>query len=436
MNSEQVLEGSSLPSFGAAEPAGAGTTSAVGEWRRGWPAVIGSMLGTSAGVAMFTTVSGFFVKPLSTAFGWSRGQIAVMSVAYVLTSLLLPLAGVIVDRRGVRTLVALGALAFAGCYAALGLMTGAYWMYLAVVGVIGSFAGPATAPFVFARPVVAAFDRSRGLALGMTMSGVPLLSFAILPIIENVIATHGWRAGFWTMAPVSLVLGALSVFLLGRVSQPASSTRGSIAALQPTRPGGIGLSFREALSDARFWLLALAMVAANFSLGTYLTSLQPMLSDKGVDGQVAAWLGVWSGVVIVAGRLASGTLLDRVWPPLVGCLSLAAPTFGLLIFVFAGSQTGTLALGICLIAIATGAELDILAFFASRYFGLRAFGAVFGVLGAMLGVSIAVGGIVSGYMFDRFGSYDQVLLAGAALSAVAAAAILASGLIRGSAAVR
>lgn len=88
-----------------------------------------------------------------------------------------------------------------------------------------------------------------------------------------------------------------------------------------------------------------------------------------------------------------------------------------------------MAAGIGLVALAQGAEGDLLAYYTAHFFGLRAFGAIFGVLGMILGVSVAAGGIAGGFMFDVLGNYNAVLIAGSALSLVAAAAVLSTGFV-------
>jgi len=391
-----------------------------GEWAHGWRAVGGSMLGIAAGLNMFIVISGFFVKPLIAAFGWSRGQVALSAGAILVCSLLVPLAGALADRYGPRILVAAGSMIFAGCYLAFASMTGAYWQYLAILAVIGLVCGPATMPFVFLRPVIQAFDRGRGFALAVAMTGFPLLSFALLPALQYVIATHGWRVGFLCLAPLSLTLGMGSWLLLA--DTPKSHDRGLALPAEkgadpPVRPAAL---LRQAMRDPRFWLLALAMVAVNFSVGIFMTTLQPMLSDRGIDGRTAALLGVWQGVVTVVARVSFGALIDRFWPPLIAALALGAPLFGLLIFLGGGSDLAILAGGIALVAVAFGAESDLLAFFSSRYFGLRAFGTVTGALALFYGVSFSLGTVIAGFAFDRFGDYRYVLLA----------AVLVSGLIR------
>jgi MFS family permease len=317
-------------------------------------------------------------------------------------------------------------LLFALAYAALAVMPGTLWVYLAIVLFIGVGAGPATAPLVVTRPVVSAFHRSRGMALALGMSGAAMICTLLLPSLQSVISHYGWRAGYAFMAPVSVVLGAGAYLLLG-----AGARR-----VTPEHPvhlsdGLSGHSVKEAMGDSRFWLLGLSMVCISMASGAFGAQLQPLLSDLKVPGQTAALLGAGYAASVVLGRLTAGFLLDRLWPPLVGAIALSGPAIGLPLFIAPHPSLGLLIAGVGLVGVSTGAEGDMLAFFTARYFGLKAFGAVFGVLGMLFALSVAAGGMGAGFMFDKAGSYAPTLTIGALLALASAISLLASGLVRG-----
>lgn len=394
------------------------------EWRAGWPILLGAMLSMGAGISLFGNVNGFFVKPLAAEFGWSRGQISLASMAVLGTALAMPAVGMMVDRHGPRLFILLGAILFAGAYAALSAMPGEIWAYYAIILFIGLAAGPATAPLVVTRPLVSAFSESRGLALALGMSGAVAVSTVVLPALQFVIAGYGWRTGYAAMAPFTLVLGVTAFFLL-RGASPAAR-----AATGPT-PEQNGHTLREALGDARFWLLSVSMIAISMAGGALSAHFQPLLSDLGVPGQTAALLGAWFAASVIVGRLGAGFLLDRLWAPAVGAVAMSGPILGMPLFLAADTSLAVMVVGAALVGLSTGAEADMLAFFAARYFGLKRFGAIFGVLGLFFGLSVAIGGIGAGFLFDRAGDYRFVLMLGAVLAAISSVSLLASGLVRG-----
>ena len=382
------------------------------------------MLSMGAGISLFGHVTGFFVKPLAAEFGWSRGQISLASMAVLGTALAMPAVGMLVDRHGPRLFVLLGAILFAGAYAALALMPGELWAYYAIIVLIGLAAGPATAPLVVTRPLIGAFTESRGLALALGMSGAVAISTFVLPVLQYVISHYGWRTGYAAMVPLTLTLGLAAFFLLRGASPVKQASNGPA-------PEQAGHTLREALSDARFWLLAISMICISMAAGAFSSQFQPLLSDLSVPGSTAALLGVWYAASVIVGRLGAGVLLDRLWPPAVGAVALSGPIIGMPLFLAADPSLTGMLIGAALVGLSTGAEADMLAFFAARYFGLKRFGAIFGVLGLFFGLSVAIGGIAAGFAFDRAGDYRLVLILGSILAGVSTMSLLASGLARG-----
>jgi predicted MFS family arabinose efflux permease len=397
---------------------------------------MGAALGAAAGISLYSNLSGLFIKPLAEAFGWGRGQIALGAVGGLIVALTGPWLGAAVDRWGARRFILAGGFLFALAYLMLAAMPGAFWVYLLIMVFIGLLAGPATAPLVFTKPLVAAFERDRGLALAIGISGNAFAAIAVLPILQHVIASHGWRAGFLMMAPIALAAGLASWHFLGRADRGASASPGAVSPAPAEEPSGTareapGLTVKAAIRQSRFWLLALCIVAVSIAISAFSTQLQPLLSDRGIPGTTAAWLGSWYVATVVIGRLACGLLLDRIWPPGVAFVAMALPILGASAFLLTGAPFWLLVAGATLIGLSQGADGDVLAYFVARYFGLRSYGVTMGLLGLVAGLALVVGAVLGGLVFDRTGGYGPMIWTVMIVSGVAAASILASGLVRG-----
>lgn len=397
------------------------------EWRTGWPTLLGAALGAAAGISLFGNISGLFIKPLTEAFGWGRGQIALGGIGALIVSLMGPWIGAAVDRWGARPFVLAGGFLFGLTYLMLALMPGPFWAYLAIMVFVGFLAGPATAPLVFMRPLVASFDHGRGLALAVGISGNAFVAIAILPILQHVIAGWGWRAGYGMMAPIAVIMGLTSWYFLGRRGGKAVEV--AVAPVEATPV--TGLSAREGFRDPRFWLMGLCMITVSLAIGAFASQLQPLLSDRGIPGSTAAWIGSWYLATVVVGRLVCGALLDRLWSPGVAAVAMALPILGASIFLLPAPPFWLLVGGATLIGLSQGADGDVLAFFAARYFGLKAYGVLMGTLGLIAGLAGVAGAVMGGTVFDRTGNYDPMIHLVMGLSVGAAASILVSGLVRG-----
>jgi MFS family permease len=82
------------------------------------------------------------------------------------------------------------------------------------------------------------------------------------------------------------------------------------------------------------------------------------------------------------------------------------------------------ALPVVLFGMAGGAEPHMLSYLISRHFGLRAFGKIFGGLSSVIAVSVGLGPVVAGLIYDRTHSYRFFLLGGIPVALLAALLIL------------
>ncbi|QKS01121.1 MFS transporter [Sphingomonas sp. CL5.1] len=388
------------------------------EWRDGWRVLLASVLGMGSGISMFVGVIGFFMKPLQAEFGWGRGELALVAFAPLLTSMMLPLFGILVDRYGVARFVALGTMLFALSYVVLSAMPDALWIYLGLIAFIGLIAGPLSSPLVFTRPLIVSFERWRGTAVSIGMSGGYVLSVVVFPILAATIAAWGWRAGFLLLAPLTLVTGGVAAFLLRDDGRPA--TTGAMEAAE-------GATLHEAIRSRPFWLLLAAIILGTVSAGGIVGHLQPLLSDKGVGAAEVGLYASFFSASVIGGRLATGVLLDRLWPGLVGCASLILPVAGLLILAMPASSAPVLIGSMALLGFGQGAEGNLIGYFTARLFGHRAFGVIYGVLGFGYGVAFSIGGVAFGYSFDLINSYSAALLVSGAMSVAGAFAMLGTG---------
>ena len=245
------------------------------------------------------------------------------------------------------------------------------------------------------------FDRRRGLALGITMAGVGLGTAIVPPYTAYLIGAFGWRAAYVGLAAFVLVVGWIPVILL--VREPGEDERSP----EPIAVRGAlpGVSMKEALGSRRFWGLAFAFLLGVVALNGTLTQIVAMLMDRGFALQAATSVLAVSGVAAIAGRMLSGWCVDRFRGPYVAVGFFILPMIGTALF---GSGAGGFvpALGAILCGAALGAEIDLMGFFVSRYFGLKAYGKIFGTMFGIFAGATGVGPYLSGLSFDLYRSYS------------------------------
>ena len=140
-----------------------------------------------------------------------------------------------------------------------------------------------------------------------------------------------------------------------------------------------------------------------------LVHVVPLLTDRGMTASAATGTLATAGMALIAGRVAAGYVMDRVFAPYVAMASLVGPMAGLAILgwnvpVSPFVATALLGLGI-------GVEVDLMSFLVTRYFGLRAFGALHGLMFAALVLGQAAGASALGWSFQLLNSYQPGFVA-------------------------
>ncbi len=386
------------------------------EWRRGWPIVLGAVVGSGAGPALFQNMSSLFVPGLIAEFGWSRGQISLASGLGFAGGLAVPWLGRIVDRVGVRSTIVSCMTLLGAAYLAMAGMTGALWQYHLLVLCL-AMTVPGTSALAYGKLIAARFVLHRGLALGIATSGLPLATLTLPIVLGAVIAHGGWRGGFVVLAVYSTLI-AMPVALL--------AIRGATAAAPLTSARAAGVSAATARRDPRFWRLGLTGFFINLGTIGLVTQLVPFGIARGLSVPEAALLLTAFGASQIAARVAFGALIDRISPQRIATVVALVSAGGFAFLQVPGLGLAALAAGVFLAGLMNGAENDLFPFFAARLFGLREYGEIYGTLIVVALVGSGAGIIGFGALHDATGG-DGTALALAAI-ALTVAAVLYAGL--------
>jgi sugar phosphate permease len=388
----------------------------------GWRIAVVCHMGVLTGFAtVFIYSFSFMVKPLGQAFGWDREQIArAFSLAAISVAICSPFIGKLFDRFDPRKLIAGFMTVFGLGMASLAFLTPHLWQLYANAVLIG-IAGTGTYQLGYARVIAAWFERRLGAALSIVVAGSGVGSFVVPPLVSHLLATYGWRATYLGLAALPLLIGAPLTLLFARtpragsVHEAARATRG--AAVE-------GLSWQRALGSASFWVLALGVVALSLSENGALAHLAPMLSDHGLKAEQIAFTASLLGIASVTGRFVLGSLLDFVKGSHIAVGSLLAAGVGMLLLAHARTF-GAAAPAALVAGLGGGCELDLIPYMLRRYFGLRSFSTLYGLVYSTYAVAGAIAPLVLGHIYDKTGSYTGILNAFCTVTLVASVAMLA-----------
>lgn len=375
------------------------------EWRENWKVVLGTFLAMGLGYGGWSFTQSQFIGPLEQAFGWSRGQIAFAFHFSFFTSFVAPLFGRLIDRIGVRPVLSTCLALVALAYVLIANTGGNYTMFL-VAFVLLVTAGLGTTGIAFTRAVAGRFSDSRGTALAISRIGYSLCG-AFMPIVVfHTIANYGWQSGFYLMAGAAFLIALPVVLLLVSDKREAAEldAKGKPTPLLDLKLWG------KLLSNRRILLVCLAAAFTYGPVIGIMSQLQPLLTGKGLAPEIAAEFGALLAISVVAGTLTTGLLVDRIWAPAVGCVFTLMPVVGIMFLLPEAPTIWMAGIGLVLIGLAQGAEIDVVAYIIARYFGMKAFAAIYGLSVLFIGVATSIGAMGFGFAFDHFGSYNQALM--------------------------
>ncbi len=361
-----------------------------------------------------------FVLPVTQDLGLTRGDFSgALAWNGISNAISVLFMGWALDRYGVRKVQLIGVLLFAATVFLYSQMTSSLPLIFAQFAAAGFF-GASQTPVGYSTAVTQWFDKSRGLALGVATAGVGFGVVVVPWLASTLMQTYGWRGAYIGLSAAILVLAFIPNFLFMR-DRPDLVQNGRVNTDHLP-----GQTLPEALRNYRFWLLLVSFTAAVMAINGTITHLVPMLIDRGTPPPQAVQAIQAAGLAIILGRVISGYFLDRVWGPYVALVFFGLSISGM--GVLANGATGGLALaGAMLCGAGIGAEIDIMGYLLSRYFGMRSFGRIYGLVFAAFNLGTGFGPAISGWTFDVNKSYAPILYIYMGVLALVCAALLTLG---------
>jgi predicted MFS family arabinose efflux permease len=264
--------------------------------------------------------------------------------------------------------------------------------------------GAGTIPVTWTRAIATSFFKRRGLALGLALTGTGICASIAPHYTVWLTDNYGWRGAYMGLALVPILLAWPTLYFLFKPLEAHTEAEDAVdneaaSALQT------GLTLGEAVRGYRFWVLLLSILFAYQGFSGIGPNLLPSLTDDGLSREQAASVQSVFGISIIIGRVVVGYLVDRFWAPGVAAVCLAIPAVGATLLH--GQQSlEVAALAAFLIGFAAGAELDLMAFLAARYFGLAHYAKIYSILYATLAVCSGTAPMIFASVYDATGSYD------------------------------
>ena len=379
----------------------------------GWIVVGVGIVVSCIGVGTMLSL-GVFLQPISEATGWSRTGI---STAALLNWLCMGIGsflwGALSDRFGTRVVVLSGGLLLgAGAVTASRAESlGQFQIFFGVlVGLAaGSFYTPLTAT------TTRWFTKNRSLAVALVSAGLSLGSTIMGPLARWMTTSYDWRTAMLVIGDLAWLLIIPAALL---VREPAASRPGAASA------GGEGGEFTvgQALRTPQFAAIALTNFACCAAHSGPIFHMVTHAIDQGIPVMAATTVLSVAGLASLSGRIICGLMADRIGAKRMLLIGLALQAVSVSLYVFTRDLAAFYAVAV-MFGFAYGGAMPLYALIVREYFGARTMGTVFGAVGAVATLGMALGPWTGGWLYDSQGSYFWLYMGsfGIGLGAVAIA---------------
>lgn len=397
----------------------------------GWVIVAVVFVSMAIGVNARTGFSLLF-PPILEEFRWDRGVTAgAFSFGFLLSAIMSPLLGRLMDRAGPRVVMELGVFLLAAGLL-LAPLTTEVWHLYATLGVLlggGSVCLGYSGQSLF---LPNWFVRKRGLATGLAFAGVGIGSIIMFPAMQWAIETYGWRTACWTLGLLALVVLAPINLLLrkrpediglqpdGDAAPEASATPKPSNVVDPAW-ASIDWTLGRAMRTTRFWWIAIGYFFALYAWYAVQVHQTKYLIDIGFSPTLAAWALGFVSLVGIPGQVALGHISDRIgreWVWTASTLGFAA-CYLLLLALQVVPSPALLYLMVIAQGLLGYGLTSVFAAIVAEIFQGKHYGTIFGTVMLFAIIGGAAGPWLTGLLFDIYGDYTLAFWIGVAASLAA-----------------
>lgn len=349
---------------------------------------------------------GVFFNPLMEEFGWSRAVISgASSTAFFISGLFAILVGRLNDRTGPRLIMTVTAVFFGTGLILMSFADSIWQLYLFFGCIFGI--GLSAVDVIALTTIARWFPLKRGRITGIVKVGTGAGQF-FFPFLASILITgFGWRSAY-------LVLGLLSMAVLCMIArllkkEPGQAMEDPPSKIEPDRsrdPALVSeLTFSQAAGTGQLWLLCLVTFTIVSCLMSTLVHIVPYGRDIGVGAHKAAGVLSAIGAVSMAGRFATGIIIDRIGSKRSMLMALFVLLIGFTWLQFSHSLWHLYVFA-CIYGLAHGGFFTVVSPIVAELFGTAYHGSLFGLVVFFGTAGGAIGPFFAGYLFDVSGSYS------------------------------
>jgi MFS family permease len=369
---------------------------------------------------------GVMFKPMIAEFGWNRSAISfAFFLNMTLYALSLTIVGRFYDRYGPKWVIVISTIFLSTGYVLVSLID-SLWQFFVYYGILAAIGLGGTSVPLIAALMSKWFEKWRGLAISLALSGSSLGQFALVPLFTIFALRYGWRASYFSIGLIMLVVNitlalhvikadpdnlGLKPFGHREVTKGEETQTSSIENLRDLRLG-------EAMRTRSFWLFLIVMFICGSGDFLVATHLIPFVTDYGISAVTAGNMLAWYGLMSLAGVMVAGPTSD-----LIGNKTPIALTFLLRVLLFLLILKYQNLASFYLFALSFGFTHLITApltpTLVGRLYGFSHVGLISGFITTVHHLGGGFWAYMGGLIFDQTGSYRLAFVLSAMMALVA-----------------
>ena len=381
-----------------------------GTWRSPAVVIVAACLIAMIGFGSRSTF-GLFLEPMTGAKGWSRETFALaLALQNLMWGIGVPIAGAIADKYGAARVIVFGALLYgAGVY---GMSTADTGTALYITGGLLTGLGVAFTAFSLAMAAMArvvSTDR-RSFVLGLGTAAGSLGQVIFSPLSQGFISAFGWQQALVLQAALVMVLIplAFALPLAPNVSQATEQSQSLREAV------------REAFAHRGFVLLTAGFFVCGFHVAFITVHFPAYVNDMGLSATVGAWALAIIGLFNIVGSFLSGMAGQRYSKKSSLSFIYLARAVVISALLMAPKTPETIYLFSAMMGLLWLSTVPLTTGIVAQVFGLRYLATLFGVVFLSHQLGSFIGVWLGGRLYDTYGSYDGMWIAGIFFGVVAA----------------
>jgi len=369
---------------------------------------------------------GVMFKPMIAEFGWNRSS---LSLAFFLNmtfyALSLTIAGRFYDRYGPKWVIIISTIFLSAGFTLISLVD-SLWQLFVYYGILAAIGLGGTSVTLIAALMSKWFEKWRGLAISLALSGNSLGQFALVPLFTIFTLRYGWRTAYFCIALIMFVVNIILALLVVKGDPEDLGIRpfgdgektNREEAQTPLVESSQDLDLREAMRTRSFWLFLIVMFVCGS--GDFLVSIHliPFVTDYGISPITAGNMLAWFGLMSLAGIMIAGPASDLIGNkiPIALTFLLRVLLFLLIIKYQNLASFYIFAFGFGFTYLITAPLTPALI---GRLYGISHIGLISGLITTVHHLGGGFWAYMGGLIFDQTGGYQLAFILSAMMAVVA-----------------